>query len=193
MLDEQKRDDVAWLIARYDELVAAPPSPSSDADLRTLEAWLCRVTSRKSLSAALAAARQTLGHESTFVTPANTGPGTDQHGQKDESGGSEHNPAPRLTENTAFEAERLLAELDSLSTPRPPTSSEHQQVSALRRRILDVTGFPSISAVRAAVRSYMARLEATRKRPPTKKYAAEPRTHERIRVVYGGSPGSGRR
>lgn len=193
MLDEQKRDDVAYLIAKYDELVADLSSTSDDGDRRKLEAWLRRATSRKTVSAAVAEARQMLGHDATFMTPTHAE--TDQR-PTEPAGASENSQRtspPRLTEETAFEAERLLAELDRLSMPRPPTSAEHQQVSELRRRILDQTGFPSISAVRAAVRSYMARLEGTRSKPPTKRYAAEPRQHEPIRVVYGGSPGSGRR
>jgi hypothetical protein len=168
------------------------------------------------MSAAIDAARRLTRHQISFIAPVVLpgdlgATGSIDRNQRIESlperGGHipsrRGNPRPRrgdgrvappLDDETAFEAEKLLDELNSLRRARKPTTAEKQRLDTLNRRILELTGFSAIGAVRAAVRSYVTRRDGARKFIPTKPYAQGPaRTPPPITIVRGGAPGGGKR
>lgn len=108
-------------------------------------------------------------------------------------------PAPKLSDRSVNRALRLLAELDSLGSShgrRRPKLTEKQQRDAerIRGEVLEVTGFSTVDGVRRAVSSYLAQRDGTRRYVPTKSYVetASERSLPRPKIVFGGSPGSGR-
>ena len=194
MLDERRRDDIGWLIATYDQLVDQATSEQREEELALVQRWLRRVTGMPTISAALDAARRLTRHGSAFVAavvPEQARPGDRQPGAR-RSG--RRRVVPALTDETAAELERLLAELDGSSRDRRPTAAERAQAERVRQRIHELTGFVSIVAAQHALNSYVTRRDGVRKFIPTKSYAEGPgRKPPRITVVGGGSPGGGRR
>ncbi|ATY17004.1 hypothetical protein CU254_41175 (plasmid) [Amycolatopsis sp. AA4] len=105
---------------------------------------------------------------------------------------------PRLDDETAFRAEALLKEFDSWHRRRRTlTAGQQRKVDTLRDTILDLTGFATIGAARAAVQGYIKRRDGARHFVPTKGYAQDdggpPRPLPPVQIVRGGAPGSGGR
>jgi|GEM_PF-6658877 len=224
MLDESRRDDVMWLANTYDALLDAPASEERDADLARVQKWMCRVTGMSTVSGALAAVRRLTRHEVAFIAPVRLPrpsipvPGAEGTARRDEPPGppprrlrrapsvsepisprrrrgAKTNVVPPLDDVTAFEAEKLLDELDR-SARRGLTAAERVERDALRETILALTGFTTLDAARAAVHGYIARREGRRRYVPTKAYAQDGqprRTLPPVTIVRGGAPGSGSR
>lgn len=201
MLDERRRDDIMWLVNTYDELIGKPVSPARDADLATVQKWLCRVTGMSTISGATDAARRLTRHNVSFIardasqdlSRAPLKPG-DQNA-KPASAPIGRKVAPAFDDNKAATVEKLLAELNSLRG-RSPTTREKAKTQQLRRKILELTGFSTLDGVRQALRTFLKRRDGKRKFVPTKTYARydAPRSpRPRVTFVQGGSPGSGRR
>lgn len=213
LLDESRRDDIGWLVAQYDDLVAQPASDERDAALEQVQRWLCRVTGLSSLSAAVAAARRLTHHEISFITPvalpipeARLQPQPQPQPEPQRAAdGRRHRPrqqpdseqtvtAPPLNDEVAAKLEKLLGELDGLPYGRDLTTAEQAQVTRLRREICELTGLSRVKTARTALRNFLTRRDGARRFVPTKPYAQGPsRTPPPITVVLGGSPGGGHR
>ena len=189
MLDESRRDDIGWLIATYDQLVDQSTSAQREEDLAVVQRWLRRVTGMPTISAALDAARRLTRHGSPFVAPV-----VPEQARPDTRRRARDGVVPALTDETAAELERLLAELGDSPRGRRPTAAERAQNERVRQRIHELTGFTRISAAHHALDSYVKRRDGVRKFIPTKSYAEGPgRKPPRITIVGGGAPGGGRR
>ena len=217
-----KHADIGWLIREYDRLLATPGSRERDQGLSSVERSLLRVSGAGRLAAAVEQAREQTGYTAPFEaltprTPPDAGPRTtgrrrrgrpagpagDQD-RRDEPDIRAHHkePArrasaavPRLDEETALRAEELFARRNWYRGRRL-SRAQQDEMDRVTDEILDLTGFRTLKAARAAVEVFIARELAPHPRKYVKSrpyFSNQNRPLPPVRVVLGGSPGGGRR